>query len=346
MPQATARFAADTIPPEEERAMAGLSRLERDLINAYQHGLPLVPAPFAEMGKVLGVGEGAVLETLEGLDQRGVLSRVGPVFRPHTLGASTLAALAVPPERLEAVGQWVSRFREINHNYEREHSYNLWFVIAAGDRGGLDGVLGNIREETGLAPLDLPLLRDFHIDLGFSLDRPVEGDRRARNGNRPAERMELGARERALVAAIQDGVALVPRPFARAGEAAGLSETQVLEWLRAWQAAGVLKRMGLVVRHQELGYHANGMVVWDIPEDDLERVGQDLARHPCVTLCYHRPRRGQDWPYNLFTMIHGRDRSWVRARAGDLAGTCRVAHRPREILFSRRCFKQRGARYG
>lgn len=329
----------------EGSPLAALDPVGRELINRFQHGLPLVAEPFGEMGRQLGVEEPAVLEALQGLAERGILSRVGPVFRPHTLGASTLAALAVPEGRLEAVGEWISGFREVNHNYEREHPFNLWFVVGAPDREGVDGVLEAIRGETGLEPLDLPLLRDFHIDLGFSLD---EGDLRGPrpgHGGEPVEAVEPGPRERRLVKAIQDGLALVSRPFARAGERAGLSEDEVLGYLRQWQATGVLKRMGLVVRHQELGYLANGMVVWDIPDGELERVGEDLARDPCVTLCYHRPRRGPAWPFNLFTMIHGRDRDWVKARARDLAETSGMADRPREILFSRRRFKQRGARY-
>jgi DNA-binding Lrp family transcriptional regulator len=124
----------------------------------------------------------------------------------------------------------------------------------------------------------------------------------------------------------------------------GLSEDQVLARLQAWMAGGAIKRLGLVVRHRALGFRANGMVVWDIPDDRVAEVGRAMAEFPWVTLSYRRPRRA-GWPYNLFTMIHGRDGDRVRDQAGELAQACAVGERPREILFSRRCFKQRGARY-
>jgi DNA-binding Lrp family transcriptional regulator len=91
------------------------------------------------------------------------------VLRPHRIGASTLAALAVAPERLDAVAALVSEYPEVNHNYQREHRYNLWFVVTAADRARLDAVLGDIGRRSGLKVLDLPMLEDYFIDLGFRL---------------------------------------------------------------------------------------------------------------------------------------------------------------------------------
>jgi len=146
-----------------------LSEIDRRLLNDYQRDFPLDPQPFATIAEELGIDEAKVLERLAYLKRFGALSRVGPVLRPNRVGASTLAALAVPPDRLEAVAASVSAFPEVNHNYEREHEYNLWFVITACDRAAVDRVLGDIAEATGLLPLDLPMLEDYFIDLGFSL---------------------------------------------------------------------------------------------------------------------------------------------------------------------------------
>jgi DNA-binding Lrp family transcriptional regulator len=146
-----------------------LSELDRQLLDRFQHDFPLEPRPFAAIARQLGVDEGRVLERLAYLKRFGALSRVGAVLRPNRVGASTLAAFAVPPGRLEQVAAKVSARPEVNHNYEREHEYNLWFVVTAADRAGVDRVLGELALETGLEPLDLPMLEDYFIDLGFSL---------------------------------------------------------------------------------------------------------------------------------------------------------------------------------
>jgi DNA-binding Lrp family transcriptional regulator len=151
------------------------------------------------------------------------------------------------------------------------------------------------------------------------------------------------SRDRRLLAAIQEGLPLVSRPYAEIGRRAGLSEAEVLERLGRWLEAGVVKRLGVVVRHRELGYRANAMVVFDVPDERVGDIGARLAACPGVTLCYHRPRRGPDWPYNLFCMIHGRDRAKVEAQVEALAAAAGIAGLPRAVLFSRRCFKQRGA---
>ncbi len=151
------------------RQTVPLTDFERCLLNGYQHGLPLEPRPFARIADDLGVSEQAVLEALAHLQESGVVSRVGPVFRPNRVGVSTLAALAVPPESLACVADIVSAFDEVNHNYEREHRFNLWFVLTARDAGHLEQVLEAIAQQTGLQPLNVPMLEDYFIDLGFQL---------------------------------------------------------------------------------------------------------------------------------------------------------------------------------
>jgi DNA-binding Lrp family transcriptional regulator len=145
------------------------SSFEQRLLNEYQHCLPLTPEPWAEIARRLGVYETRVLETLERLQTEGVISRVGAVFQPNRLGASTLAAMAVPTAELERIAAIVNGFEEVNHNYEREHEFNLWFVVVAADEECLQSVLAEIEARCGYPLLDLPLEEEFHIDLGFDL---------------------------------------------------------------------------------------------------------------------------------------------------------------------------------
>lgn len=149
--------------------MRQYSRLEQRLLNDYQQGIPLTPEPFAEIARELGVYQTTVIETLRKLQTEGVISRVGAVFRPNRVGASTLAAMAVPPAELEAVAALVNEFAEVNHNYEREHRFNLWFVVTADDEQALQEVLDDIERSCGYPLLDLPLENEFFIDLGFDL---------------------------------------------------------------------------------------------------------------------------------------------------------------------------------
>jgi DNA-binding Lrp family transcriptional regulator len=148
-----------------------------------------------------------------------------------------------------------------------------------------------------------------------------------------------------LIAAIQDGLPLTARPYADIGARIGLSEEDVIARIAALQQQGTIKRLGVVVRHHELGYRANAMVVWDVPDERVAALGRCLGGFDFITLCYRRPRRLPDWPYNLFCMIHGQDRQSVLEQVAFLVTRCDLQDIPHRVLFSKRRFKQRGAVY-
>lgn len=314
------------------------------LLNAYQRDFPLEPEPFAEISARQGKSAGEVLECFRRAQESGLLSRIGPVFAPGRAGASTLAALAVPPQDLERVAEIVSAYPEVNHNYAREHRYNLWFVVTAAEAAALARVLDELRRQTGLPLLDLPMIEGYHIDLGFDLAEAGVKRRLVVDGV-PGRPDPLDTPARALLGALQAGLPLVPRPFELIAARLGSTEQAVLAQLRAWLANGLIKRFGVVVRHHELGFAANAMVVWNVADGEAGERGRALATLPWVTLCYRRPRRLPDWPYNLFSMIHGRDRATVLAQVEEAAQSCGLAANERAVLFSTRRFKQRGAYY-
>jgi len=148
---------------------ADLTAVDQRLLNDYQQDFPLSPTPYADIARELGVTEDEVIARLHELKQAGTISRVGAVVRPNTVGVSTLAAMAVPAEELESVAALVSGYTEVNHNYEREHRLNLWFVATAPDAARLQAVLDDIAGRTGYEVLSFPLVEDYHIDLGFDL---------------------------------------------------------------------------------------------------------------------------------------------------------------------------------
>ncbi len=143
--------------------------LGKHILNDFQRDFPLVSRPYAAMAEALGVHEGDVLDALGELCENGAISRVGAVLKPGTVGASTLCAMAVDEDRLEEVAGIVSGFEAVNHNYEREHRLNLWFVVTAADDETLKTVLDDIRTATGHELINLPMVEGYHLDLSFAL---------------------------------------------------------------------------------------------------------------------------------------------------------------------------------
>jgi len=160
-----------------------------------------------------------------------------------------------------------------------------------------------------------------------------------------SHRPQVDEADRRLLAAIQHGLPLVPRPYAEIGARLGLSEEQVIARLAQLKDSGVIRRFGVVVRHHELGYSANAMVVWDVPDGQVAELGRCLAGFDFITLCYRRPRRLPQWRYNLYCMIHGKNREEVLAHLEWMVNHCGLQNLTHEVLFSRRRFKQCGAIY-
>ncbi len=155
----------------------------------------------------------------------------------------------------------------------------------------------------------------------------------------------LGPDHEAVLASLQVGLPLVERPYAELAERLDLSEDRVIECIAAIREAGIVKRYGLVVRHHQLGYRANAMIVWDVPDHGVDAYGAAAATSPVVTLCYRRRRAADVWPYNLYCMIHGRDRATVLDQYERLQRDVGLDAYPSQVLFSRTCFKQCGGRY-
>lgn len=320
-------------------------------LDGWQRSFPLVPQPFAAIGDASGLSESELLFGLSELQSAGVLGRVGATIRPNSIGVSMLAAMKVPEGRLEEVARIVNAEPGVNHNYEREHDINLWFVIAAPDAASLAASLDRIRSASGLDVLELPLERSYYIDLGFPLGERDRLDAkqqvaiaRAACDQHYGLQRQLDDEDRRLLGALERGLMLVARPYLALGADVGLSEAQVIERIARLVGTGVITRFGFIVRHRRLGYRANAMVVFDVEHGRVDALGEMFAREAFVTLCYRRPRHGARWPYNLFCMIHGQERMRVLEQAQYLARSGGVSEGASAVLFSRRCFLQRGTR--
>jgi len=312
------------------------------LLNRWQHGFPVVPAPFAAIAAALGGSEREVIAACREAAAGGALSRIGGVWAAGAGGAALLCALAVPPQRLEAVAAQVDALPGVNHNYEREHRFNLWFVITGCDAAVLHGRLDALERDTGLSALRLPMQRVYRIDLGFDLQGASAAAQHAGTTQRDVPR--VAPLDAPLAALLEDGLPLVERPFAQWAARLGIPETRVLQTLQRWLDQGTLRRFGVVVRHHELGFDQNAMTVFDVPDVEVDACGEALARQRGVTLCYRRAR-AEGWPYNLYCMVHGRERSTVRRLIDEATRATGLQRHGHEVLFSLRRFKQQGASY-
>ncbi len=315
--------------------MNGRDPIDARLLDEFQRDMPLVERPFAAMAGTLGIPETEVIERLARLKQEGAVARVGATVRPNTAGASTLAAMKVPDARIDEVAALVNAEPGVNHSYLREDEWNLWFVATAPDSAALEASLKRLDARTGLRLLDLRLVRAFNIDLGFRLS----GARHAMPPDSGVRPIDLSDEDRALLAGLSHGLPLVPRPFA----ALGLTEAEALSRIATLLHSRVITRLGVIVRHRPLGWTANAMVVWDLPDDRIPAAGAALSALPGVTLCYQRLTVPGVWPYALYSMIHGRSRPEALAVLDQARALPELAGATAKPLFSTRCFKQTGA---
>ena len=337
--------------------------VSRAVLTAVQTALPVEGRPYAALGKACGTDEAGAFAVVEAARAAGIVRRIGASFDSCKLGyASALAALAVPEGELDRVAALVGAHPGVTHNYERDDRYNLWFTCIARGQEALERELAGIRREAGAGDmLVLPALRLFKVRVAFDVREGASaGDATPAAAGAPAPAaaadvvpLDLDDADRALVRALQGDLAGDARPFAlaaaRASELLGraVGEDEALERTRALVEARAVRRFGAMVRHRKMGFACNAMGVWDVPDDQAERAGVLLALPAGVSHCYQRPRRAA-WPWNLYTMIHGRDRAECERVAGKLRAALAEAGieaAPPRMLVSVREFKKTSMRY-
>jgi DNA-binding Lrp family transcriptional regulator len=334
-------------------------RTDRAVVNAFQGGFPVVADPYEPAAAVLrergvDVTANELCDRVRTMVEAGALSRFGALVNAEAIGgAASLVAMHAPEDRYDEVAEQVNGFREVAHNYEREHPHlNMWFVVSVADPDGVARVLAEIEEVTGQETYDMPKLREFHVGAKFLLDGPVpEGDLDLSDlgpAVEPSGRDHLTPEEYDLVMEIQGGLPTTRTPYADVAAALGQPVEWVVETIKRFDAEGKVRRVGVIPNHYALGYTENGMTVWNVPDDLVETVGPAVAALDFVTHCYQRPRHEGVWPYNFFAMTHGRDEPESRARIEQvrevMAEHWDVADDDWDTLFSTRILKKTGIR--
>jgi DNA-binding Lrp family transcriptional regulator len=324
--------------------MIELNGVDRALLEQLQAEFPLVPQPFAVLGQTLGLDEEEVLARVRRLKDRGTIRQIGAIFDTRRLGyQSTLVAFHAEDGRVEEVAARISAHPGVSHNYARPHHYNLWFTLAVPPGQEVEDEIQRLARQTSVDDwLNLPALRVFKLRTHFKL---AGGDGRTADTRAVAKPQgrNLTRADIPFVRALQQDLPLVPSPFAETARRWGLSEEALLDRARALKAAGIMRRFSAVLRHRRVGYTANGMACWVVPEPQIEKVGRFAAGYPQVSHCYQRPAYPPRWPYTLFTMTHGQTKAEVESVVAEIAGQTGLGRYT--VLYSTREFKKERVRY-
>lgn len=323
---------------------------DRRLLNLIQAEFPLVCRPFQALADALDLPAAEVLERIEALKRERIIRQIGPIFDTRSLGyRSSLVAMRVPEQRLDTAAAVVNRHPGVSHNYQRTHPFNLWFTIAVPPASSLEWTVHRLQETAAAESARiLPTLRLFKI--GVQLDMEGHGGAQREQAaagyseaRRPAAgRDGLTPRDIAVIRELQADLPLTPEPYAGAAERAGLSQGELLAVAGRLKAQGYLRRMAAVLHHRQAGFRANAMGVWVVPAARQDEVGQTMATFRDVSHCYLRPTY-PDWPYSIFTMVHGESAEACQAVIDAMADATGI--REYALLYSTKEYKKTRLKY-
>jgi len=330
-----------------------LSQLQRKFINRFQGNIPLHERPFREIAEVLGSTEDSIIDTVNKLKQDKLISRFGPLYDAARIGGGlTLAAMTVPEERYQMITETVNSYREVAHNYRREHELNMWFVLATEQPDYLHEVISSIEKATGLTVFNFPKQQEFYIGLWLHLSAdgkhstvPVPDQvREPITDSVQVSGYALDDTDRKLISATQAGLPVERSPYKNIADSLDLTEGDVIKRLRNMLSSGIIRRIGAVPNHYRLGLTANGMTVWNVADDKIEQLGKLIGQLDFVSHCYQRPRHLPVWPYNLFAMVHGHNKDEVNSKARKIEALLAENCNSYETLFSSAILKKTGLR--
>jgi DNA-binding Lrp family transcriptional regulator len=316
---------------------------DAQLLNAVQWSFPLDAQPYAVLGERLGLSEAEVIDRLRDVKAEGVLRQLSAIFDTRALGyTSALIAAKVDPDHIDEAAEAINQHPGVSHNYKRNHDYNLWYTLAVPPGEDFDAHLDVLHQSSGASVTrKLPTLKLYKIGVKLDMTGQTAADAKAEvlEHERPERRAEMAAPELSPleVAAIQlcqEDLPLVPRPFA--------VQAELLAILASFTDRKLMRRFAAVMNHRNAGFKANAMGVWAVPEADLEAIGPQMAEFAAVSHCYRRPTY-DDWPYTVFTMVHGRSARDCEATIDAIASETGISEYT--LLWSIKEYKKVRLRY-
>ena len=320
--------------------------LDKQLLNEIQWTFPLSQKPYLEIATKHGLTENDVMSRISLMKKSGLIRQINAIFDTRKLGyKSALVAFAVKKDKLDLVAQEVNKHPGVSHNYERDHEFNMWFTLAVPPEGDLKKDLEQMASFEGVIKFRLlPTLKLYKI--GVKLDM-VNGDPSKLTPddnvkNLDQKKFELTSRDKDFIKELQKDLQVIPRPFDGSANNLGITIDELFEKAREYESIGVMRRFAAILRHRDVGFTANGMIVWKVPDNKIDEVGYKLASFPQVSHCYRRPVY-PDWPFNLFSMIHARTIDGAKKIATELSQF--VGMDEYRILFSSKEFKKERVKY-
>jgi DNA-binding Lrp family transcriptional regulator len=303
-PKVRSRAGGAAIPLDED---------DKKLLNLMQGRFDLTERPFAHVAQLAGLEEADVMARVQRLLDGRIIREITPIFDTRALGySSMLVAAKVDPDAPHRAAKVINSHPGVTHNYLRNHDFNLWFTIAVepGSRLGLDGTLDVLAAATGAHSIrQLPTLTLFKIRMDLEMEQGTDALASAGEAVPPRELEPIALSEQdiATIRATQGPMPVISEPYAPAAERLGVTPAEVLSRLESLRERGGLRRVAAILYHRRAGFSANGMGVWEVPEDQIFEIGKRMAAFRGVSHCYQRPTYA-DWPYSVFTMAHGRSK--------------------------------------
>lgn len=329
-----------------------LDQLDTVLLNAVQAGIPLVERPFAELAKQVEGDEAEVLRRLNALKTppRKIIRQISAIFDTKALGyESSLVAARVAPERLDEAAAIISAHPGVTHNYQRNHAFNLWYTCATPPTSalGLQRTVELLHTLSGAFSTRMfPTLKLYKIGVSFDMGGETAPKRQNKGFSHKdravGERFSATDADHRLIRVLQQDLPLIERPWDDWASDAGVSVEQLLDSARAYEQRRWMRRFSAVLHHREAGFSANGMGCWVVPEEKREAFGATAATFAAVSHCYLRPTYA-DWPYSIFTMVHGTSQADCEKTFGEISAATGV--KEFVALYSSREFKKTRLKY-
>ena len=326
--------------------LSSLGESDKELLNEIQWTFPLVTRPFDTIAKKFDTTPEIIKEKLNNLKEIGVLRQLSAIFDTRKLGyTSSLVAMEIEHDKLDYVASQINRHPGVSHNYERDHQFNLWFTLAVPPGADLNSELEKFNVLKGIKKVRmLPTLQLFKIGVKLDLvdDKkhevaPTEEKKEIKN-----IKFEPTEEDKDFIRELQKDMEIIDEPFVNAAKNLGITEDELFSKMKHYESMGVLRRFAAILRHRQVGFTANGMIVWKVPEDRITSVGETLGSFPQVSHCYERPTY-DDWPYNVFSMIHCKTHDEAYEVAKIIQDQIDVNEY--KILFSSREFKKTRVEY-
>ncbi len=309
-------MSATAIPKLRSRkfgAAIPLDELDRKLLNLMQGSFGLVPRPYEAVARAAGTSEDEVMRRVRHLIGERIIRQVTPIFDTRALGySSMLVAAKVDPENPHRAAKVINAHPGVSHNYLRNHEFNIWFTIATepDSKLGLQGTLQALAEEAGATSVrELPTLKMFKIRMDLEMEAGTKALASAAEAVEPAEMdpQPYDEFDIAVIRALQGDMPVIPEPYKPAADALGIDQAKLLDHLEGMKERKLLRRVAAILFHRRAGFSANGMGVWKVPPGEELDYGKRMAAYRGISHCYERPTY-PDWPYQVFTMAHGRSK--------------------------------------